>query len=446
VIEEIRAHLRAPTPQGLARAVALAAESGQLGPGNRLPTVRELARALALSPSTVGAAWRILAAHGMIETRGRRGSFLREPAGLEPVRHFRRVTGANVDVDVSTGYPDPALLPDPREFLRLVADGPAFAGYPESTLDPALRTELEALLPFSPGALTLATDSLTALAELLPVVTRFGDTVVVGEAEFAPYLDLFERFGLTCASVPHDAEGPDAEAVAAQLRAGARLVVLQPRVHNPTGIVTSAKRLRQIGALCRDSDCQVLEVDHYGWLASSPARSAASVAPAQTIHLRPFSKDLHPDLRVCVIAGPADVVERLHQRRVGGGWVSRVNQDLLRHMLVSTQVREVVSRAKEAYDDRRSRLLAVLRREGITTLSRDGLNVWVPVHSEQAALIYLASRGISAAPGSPFQSAPAAPPHIRVSIAQLGTGLEEVAAHVAAAAVTRRLSAMKPNP
>jgi DNA-binding transcriptional regulator YhcF (GntR family) len=48
--------------------------SGQLPPGTRLPTVRQLATDLALAPNTVARAYRELESAGLVITAGRRGT------------------------------------------------------------------------------------------------------------------------------------------------------------------------------------------------------------------------------------------------------------------------------------------------------------------------------------------------------------------------------------
>jgi DNA-binding transcriptional regulator YhcF (GntR family) len=55
--------------------------SGELGPGDRLPTVRGLAEQLGLAPNTVARAYRELEADGVVETRGRHGTRIAASAG-----------------------------------------------------------------------------------------------------------------------------------------------------------------------------------------------------------------------------------------------------------------------------------------------------------------------------------------------------------------------------
>lgn len=58
--------------------LAAAITSGELAPGTRLPTVRRLAGDLGLAPNTVARSFRALESDGLIETKGRLGSFVAE--------------------------------------------------------------------------------------------------------------------------------------------------------------------------------------------------------------------------------------------------------------------------------------------------------------------------------------------------------------------------------
>ena len=54
--------------------------NGQLRPGMALPTVRQLANDLQINPNTVAKAYQLLERDSIIETRGRRGSFIHDEA------------------------------------------------------------------------------------------------------------------------------------------------------------------------------------------------------------------------------------------------------------------------------------------------------------------------------------------------------------------------------
>ena len=56
--------------------LAAAVRSGELAAGDRLPTVRTLAAEVGLASNTVARAYRELEAAGVVETRGRNGTFV----------------------------------------------------------------------------------------------------------------------------------------------------------------------------------------------------------------------------------------------------------------------------------------------------------------------------------------------------------------------------------
>jgi DNA-binding GntR family transcriptional regulator len=62
--------IEVPSPAGIAAAIGRLITAGRLAPGDRLPTVRELAGLLGVSPATVSSAWQALSAAGLIVSRG----------------------------------------------------------------------------------------------------------------------------------------------------------------------------------------------------------------------------------------------------------------------------------------------------------------------------------------------------------------------------------------
>lgn len=78
--------------------------TGALLTGSRIPTVRALAEAVHLAPNTVARSYRELEAAGVIETRGRQGSFIKAgpdtqtaAAARRTVEHVRTLRDLGVD-------------------------------------------------------------------------------------------------------------------------------------------------------------------------------------------------------------------------------------------------------------------------------------------------------------------------------------------------------------
>jgi DNA-binding transcriptional regulator YhcF (GntR family) len=75
--------LSTPVYEQIVEQIVQGVRAGELVPGERLPSVRQLAGDLALAVNTVAKAYRQLEEEGHVETRGRGGTLVREE--LAPV-------------------------------------------------------------------------------------------------------------------------------------------------------------------------------------------------------------------------------------------------------------------------------------------------------------------------------------------------------------------------
>ena len=72
-----------PVYEQLVRQIHEGIASGRLGPGTLLPPVRQLATDLGLNRNTVARAYKMLEEQGVIQTAGRKGTFVRSDAAGE---------------------------------------------------------------------------------------------------------------------------------------------------------------------------------------------------------------------------------------------------------------------------------------------------------------------------------------------------------------------------
>jgi DNA-binding transcriptional MocR family regulator len=438
LISELETRLDDPTSKGLARAISRAVRDGVLQPGDRLPPIRDLARELAMSPTTVSAAWALLTRAGAIEPNGRRGTFVSDGRTPRDGRYRQALEHTTPFVlDLSTGVPDPALLPSLSRALRAAA---TTASTPLSYLDDPVLPDLQGVLldswPYPVSSLSVVDGAMDALELVIRCGLQYGDRVVVEHPTFPPLLDLLESAGAEVVAVGLDDQGLLPEELSAALEPPTQALFLQPRAHNPTGISMSAKRLRVLGRILQQrSQVLVVEDDSANAISTSPDLSLGTILPARTVHIRSFSKSHGPDLRLAAISGPDELLTTIrHRRQLGQGWSSRLLQRVLTSLLTDERSLAEVTVARLEYARRRSRFQEILDRQGVHVAGSDGLNAWVPVHDEAAALMRLAARGIGAAPGAPFNVLPSTQDHIRVTVGLVDRDLEAVAAEVVAAA------------
>lgn len=413
-----------PTPIGIASAIHRLIRSGALQVGDRLPTVRELAAALGISPTTVSEAWQALGSVGAVQARGRAGTFVREAAEPDRPTRFLSInpgTGAP-GLDLSSGTPDPDLLPPLREAMARVTlhEGAWTSSYLDAPVLPDLEAHLRRTWPFRPASLTVVDGALDALSRSVDLLVRLGDRVCVEDPAFPPLIDMLERAGAQLIPLPMDDEGIVVESLAAAMALEPVALFLQPRAQNPTGTSMTTERARELADVLRGHHVTVIEDDHSGDIATGADVSIGVHLPEQVVHIRSYSKSHGPDLRIAAIGGSADVIEPLASRRLlGPAWTSRLLQAILLELLTDPAAVSAVRRARSAYAMRGLALRAGLAGHGVTSTNGDGINAWVEVDDERAAILMLAARGVKVAPGRPFEITPSGVGHVRVTTGQL---------------------------
>ena len=409
--------------KGIATAINREIRSGRLQPGERLPTVRQLASLLGTSPTTVSEAWQLLGRFGTIDARGRHGSFVRDgkkPVGPQRYRSVVNRSGGGSRFDLSAGIPDSDLLPDMRPALARVSRRNLTTSYLDEPILPALHDLLVSRWPFHPELLTIVDGAMDAIDRVSALVVSLGDLVVVEEPGFPPLFDLIESLGATPIGVPGDDRGMLPEALGVALTKHPVAIICQPRAQNPTGSSWTAQRAKQLADLIAPTHTIVIEDDHSGDIAWADPISLGTWLPEQTVHIRSFSKSHGPDLRLAAVGGAGAVVTQLIERRMlGPGWSSRLLQAVLLEMLRDPGTIESVSSARTEYHARRSSMVELLRERRVGTSGFDGINLWVDVANERNAQLLLSVAGISVSPGRPFwlRQPPAA--HLRITVGNL---------------------------
>ena len=397
------------TPRGIAGALSRAIRTGELAPGDRLPTVRDVAAELGVSPATVSAAWQALRRTGLVVARGRAGTFVQDTPRSWLSPRQRDLVGAGpggLALDLSRGTPDPALLPDLGPALHRVSQRAGTLAYQDQPVLPPLHDVLVDSWPYDAASVTVVDGAMDGIMRVLELVVSYGDRVVLESPGFPPFFDLVESLGAEVGPVALDASGITPESLRSALDAAPVAVVLQPRAHNPTGVAMTRERAQRLVRVMEGHPSDVpllLEDDHSSGISGSPDVSLGTWLPDRVVHLRSYSKSHGPDLRIAALGGPTELVDRIVARRMlGPAWTSRMLQTILLDLLTSSQSLDEVGDARRQYLARQRTLVGRLADHGVTVAVPDGINLWLPVHDERAALVSLAASGIRVAGGTPF--------------------------------------------
>ena len=237
---------------------------GQLKPGDRLPSVRELCRIHTASPATVTHALHLLEDHSLIEARPRSGFFVRRkprliappeqcatpglPQTVELAEHHRLLMEFRRGIDrdwLGRARIDPALYPSvalQRHMTQLARREPNLLAQDVSANgDRALCEQLarrSVLLgcDWSPDEILVTHGETQAIAIALHVTTKPGDVIAIQAPSHMSQLNVLEVEGRQVVEIPsHPCDGLSVDALEIALERGnIAACVLSANFPNPT--------------------------------------------------------------------------------------------------------------------------------------------------------------------------------------------------------------------
>ena len=325
-----------PLHRKLADALATAIERGDVAAGERLPAERVLARSLAVSRSTVVAAYDHLRAEGWLESRQGSGSRVRWAAPVGRTRPVPGFGGTSGDVIFRRLIEGPgttislaaAILPGSPSVAEVagtfssaeLADMVSTSGYVPPGL-PALRREIAVLhsragLPTAESQVLVTTGAQQAISLAAGLLVGRGDTVIVENPSFSGTLDALRVAGARLVAVPTDDDGADVDSLARVVeRTSPAAMYVMPSFHNPTGVQLTESRRRRLARLAESTGVPLIEdnaLEHASLTGTAPLPAVASYAPdAPILTVGSLSKVLWGGLRVGWIRASEAMIGRL---------------------------------------------------------------------------------------------------------------------------------------
>ncbi|MEJ5945448.1 PLP-dependent aminotransferase family protein [Pseudokineococcus basanitobsidens] len=396
----------APLPVQVATGLRDAAVAGTLAAGERLPSTRELARALGVSRTVTAAAYDQLLAEGWVQGRRGVGTFVvRHPAPVrvppQEVRVPRAPTGGVVPlVDLRAGAPCAEVLDRAawRRAWRAAGDRPPDAR-PDARGDLAFRAAVAGDLLRHRGLVVGADDVLAttgtsaAVAEVAALLPA-GARVAVEDPGYRRAVAALRAAGLVPVPVPVDDDG----LVVGAVPAGVAAVCCTPAHQFPTGGRMPVVRRALLVERARAEGFVVLEDDYDGELRYdvAPLPLLASLAPDVVVHLGTTSKTVSPTLGAGWLVAPAPLRDALLEvRTTTGTRPPRAGQRVLASMAASGDLARHLRRLRRELSGRRELVRAAVvaaGREPVGDAAGAHLVVPLPSRSEEEDVVSSARR------------------------------------------------------
>jgi GntR family transcriptional regulator/MocR family aminotransferase len=392
---------------------------GRIREGESLPPTRELARRLAISRTTVSAAYDRLTAEGFLAAKVGSGTFVRAGAGRhltpppgEPVASLRgtavwddvprapRGFAPSPEFDFRAGVPDVSRFPF-AAWRRLVAAQVRISNadlmtYADPGGHPALREAIARHVGVSrdvraaPADVLVTSGAQQALDLVARVLLKPGDVAAVEDPGYPPPRLLLHTLGVRTAAVPVDSEGLVVDA----LPDDCRVVYVTPSHQYPLGVSMSLARRLELLAWAERHDAAIVEDDYdtefrYTGRPLEPLYSLDT--GRRVLYVGSFSKVLSPALRLGFLVAPPSLRDVLTKAKYLTDWHSAAPaQAVLAEFIDEGGFAAHIRRMRREYQTRHDLVAAILKRDFAGMLdvipSSVGLHLSAFGHGDSAAV------------------------------------------------------------
>ncbi|HEX6036546.1 PLP-dependent aminotransferase family protein [Longimicrobium sp.] len=422
----------APLYAAIVDALAHDVGRGALAPGQRLPTHRELARALGTSTGTITRAYIEAERRGLIHGRVGRGTFVRDltdRGAYSPRVNPGRIDLGPMAVPAVPGDVGHAMLSAALSRLGARADLVALSGYQEHGGTAEQRRAGARWLalcgvPAAEHEVTVCAGAQHATAILLSALATDAG-VLMEELTHAGALEAVKHLRIPAHPVTMDGDGLIPEALdAAAVRTGATVLYCTPTNHNPTGIVAPAARRVEIVRVCRARGITLIENGALSPLAAAAPPPLAALAPERTCYIGTLSKAALPALRIGFIRTPPELADRVELGVSATMWSVSPLLAEIAATWIGDGTAEALRDARRAEAAARWRIAArVLDGHGVT--GGTSYLLWLPIPVDRSALEVVeqaAARDVMIGPAHLFAVRPGSAPNaVRLSLGAPGS-------------------------
>jgi DNA-binding transcriptional MocR family regulator len=398
-----------PVVQQIVDALACWLCRGEVPPGTRLPSVRQIARINLLSQSSVVEACERLVAQGVLASRHGAGFIVAMPAlaaqGQQDCPWFEgaevKQGGTSGELKLGCGgLPESWRETDDLSYaIRQVSrtDMTGLFNYSTPLGLPALRQQIHKRLKHldivveESRILTTAGAS-QGLDLIVRTLFKPGDCVVVENPGYSLLFDLLRLHGVSMIEVPRTPRGPDIEVLEALLvKYRPCGIFINSFYHNPTGSSLASAVAQGVVQLAKTYGVLVIEDDVYADFHSGPGtRLAALGVDDNVIYVGSYSKTLSSSLRVGFVVAGAEVISRLAEvKMISSMGASRFCESVLASLLASGAYRKLVQRQRQRLSNDREAALQVLEDAEWEVFGKPvgGLFIWARSRMSDYALV-----------------------------------------------------------
>jgi len=376
-----------PKYKALANRIEQAVQLGELKPGDRLPTHRQLAKELGVTVGTVTRAYAEAERRRLIDARVGSGTFIR---GRNPGNASFKVTDSTVDTGIDLGFSIALELDQPEQLTRTLATLqhsevlPHLLRYQsEFGLEHHREAGRQWLLKtglgdFNRDDLLVTLGGQHGFYVALNALLQPADGLACEGLTYPGLVAAAAQQNLRLMPLAINDQGLTAEALHSQcLRHPPRALYVMTRMQNPTGGSMSQQRIDDLALICRQYQIAIIEDDVQGCLGHPGRPSFSLLHPDITVTITSVSKALCGGLHVGFMRAPNAWVNAIGAAFRATCWMAiPLTTEVACDWLNNGYADNLLARQKAEIDWRQSAVSERLNRAGLTPRC-GGFNVWL---------------------------------------------------------------------
>lgn len=355
--------------------------NGVLGPGERVPAARALAKELGLARGTIDAAYSLLTSEGYLQARGQAGTIVTPDIPIQPTAAIRTLDSSPSVRHQPETLPFqmglPALDAFPKKVWAQIGARCVRSTRAQDMANPSahglqsLRTAIATYLQVSRGiACSPAQIFITAgyrdtLSLIAHALLKAGDRVLIEDPGYPPTRQLLEHLHIQTVALPVDHDGLQLPAQGSDALQ-AQAAVVTPAHQSPLCVSLSLPRRLELLGWASRQQAWIIEDDYDGEYryVSRPLPALKSLdRDGRVLYSGTFSKVLFPGLRLAYAVVPQEQVERFQQAsQTFRSSCPELTQAIVATFMTEGHFARHIQRMRKLYSERRAFTVAGLNK------------------------------------------------------------------------------------
>ena len=355
--------------------------NGVLGPGERVPAARALAKELGLARGTIDAAYSLLTSEGYLQARGQAGTIvtpdipiqptaaIRTPDSSPSVRHQPETLPFQMGLPALDAFPKKVWAQIGARCVRSTRaqDMANPSAHGLQSLRTAIATYLQVSrgIACSPAQIFITAGYRDTLSLIAHALLKAGDRVLIEDPGYPPTRQLLEHLHIQTVALPVDHDGLQLPAQGSDALQ-AQAAVVTPAHQSPLCVSLSLPRRLELLGWASRQQAWIIEDDYDGEYryVSRPLPALKSLdRDGRVLYSGTFSKVLFPGLRLAYAVVPQEQVERFQQAsQTFRSSCPELTQTIVATFMTEGHFARHIQRMRKLYSERRAFTVAGLNK------------------------------------------------------------------------------------